>query len=280
MSGSSRHGQRNNRRMQKQRVLVGVVGFSDVERHALNTVFRLSEERGLSYAPWVPPVPADVNAALVPPQVMLVDGSSAEAVLSHARQLPRGQWLIWVGPDAPEHAWRVLERPIQWVNILHDLDAVFAVHQADSGLLDLDITSPDRLHDDPSTAANQLKRAILVGVSHDEASLLRNHLSLAGVDEVDVSSTTNDTIDLLGRNLYCCGVFNLDDQHIDPWTLMALFRKRNSDALPVAISELAGPLAGWWSRRRTRRNAERLGIAALLARPLDPEALSRWMDRL
>lgn len=273
-------GQRNNQRMQKQRVLVGVVGFSDVERHALNTVFRLSEERGLSYAPWIAPAPGDANAALVPPQVMLVDGSSAEAVLSHARQLPRGQWLIWVGPDAPEHAWRVLERPIQWVNILHDLDAVFAVHQADSGLLDLDITSPAVLHDEPDAAGSPPKRALLVGVSDEEASLLRHNLSLVGVEEVDMVTTTNDTIDLLGRNLYCFGVFNLDDQHIDPWTLMALFRKRNSDALPVAISELAGPLAGWWSRRRTRRNAERLGIAALLARPLESEALSKWMERL
>lgn len=259
---------------------MGVVGFSDVERHALNTVFRLSEERGLSYAPWTPPSPVDAKAALVPPQVMLVDGSSAEAVLSHARQLPRGQWLIWVGPDAPEHAWRVLERPIQWVNILHDLDAVFAVHQADSGLLDLDVTSPANLNDDPSASDDPPKRAILVGVSDNEESVLRNNLSLVGVDEVDVATTTNDTIDLLGRNHYRCGVFNLDDQHIDPWTLMALFRRRNRDALPVAISELAGPLAGWWSRRRTRRNAERLGIAALLARPLEPEELSKWMDRL
>jgi hypothetical protein len=273
-------GQRNIRRMQKQRVLVGVVGFSDVERHALNTVFRLSEERDLSYGPWTPPTAADPKSALAPPQVMLVDGTSAEAVLSHARQLPRGQWLIWVGPDAPEHAWRVLERPIQWVNILHDLDAVFAVHQADSGLLDLDITSPANLHEDPSAAGAPPKRAILVGVTDDEAAVLRNSLSLAGVEEVDTASTTNDTIDLLGRNLYRCGVFNLDDQHIDPWTLMALFRRRNRDALPVAISELAGPLAGWWSRRRTRRNAERLGIAALLARPLQPEELSKWMDRL
>ena len=259
---------------------MGVVGFSDVERHALNTVFRLSEERGLSYAPWTPPSPVDAKAALVPPQVMLVDGSSAEAVLSHARQLPRGQWLIWVGPDAPEHAWRVLERPIQWVNILHDLDAVFAVHQADSGLLDLDVTSPANLNDDPSASDDPPKRAILVGVSGNEESVLRTNLSLVGVDEVDVVTTTNDTIDLLGRHHYLCGVFNLDDQHIDPWTLMALFRRRNEDALPVAISELAGPLAGWWSRRRTRRNAERLGIVALLARPLEPEELSKWMDRL
>ena len=40
--------------MLNQRIYVSVVGFSDVERHALNTIFRLSEERDVSYAPWVP----------------------------------------------------------------------------------------------------------------------------------------------------------------------------------------------------------------------------------
>lgn len=266
--------------MHKQRVFVGVVGFSDVERHALNTVFRLSEERELSYAPWTPLAAPDATAVNTAPQVMLVDGSSAEAVLSHAKQLPRGQWLIWVGPDAPEHAWRVLERPIQWVNILHDLDAVFAVRQADSGLLDLDVTSPGLLCDEQPSAQGLPKRVLLVGVSEDEASLLRARFVLAGVEEVDEANATNAAVDLMGRNVYCCGVFNLDDHHIDPWTLMKLFRRRNARALPVAISELAGPLAGWWSRRRMRRNAERLGIAALLPRPLQNEDLSPWMDRI
>ena len=40
--------------MLNQRIYVSVVGFSDVERHALNTIFRLSEDRDVSYAPWVP----------------------------------------------------------------------------------------------------------------------------------------------------------------------------------------------------------------------------------
>ena len=34
-----------------QRVFVKVVGFSDVERHALNSVFRLSEDRDTIYSP-------------------------------------------------------------------------------------------------------------------------------------------------------------------------------------------------------------------------------------
>ncbi|EWS63223.1 hypothetical protein Y695_03545 [Hydrogenophaga sp. T4] len=75
--------------MQKQRIFVGVVGFSDVERHALNTVFRLSETRELSYA-----LGAARRSRRKPPamnaEVMLVDGESAEAVLSHAKACPPG----------------------------------------------------------------------------------------------------------------------------------------------------------------------------------------------
>ena len=106
--------------MQKQRVLVSVVGFSDVERHALNTVFRLSQSRDLSYAPYVPLTAPGVAAPKGVSEVALVDGESAEAVLSHAKEMPTGQRLIWVGKDAPEHAWRVMDRPIDWAAVRRD----------------------------------------------------------------------------------------------------------------------------------------------------------------
>ena len=66
--------------MDKQRIYVHVVGFSDVERHALNTVFRLSEERELAYAPWAPLSAPGVQPSNFLAEVILVDGASAEAV--------------------------------------------------------------------------------------------------------------------------------------------------------------------------------------------------------
>ena len=69
--------------MVKQRIHVQVVGFSDVERHALNTVFRLSEERELSYAPWVPLTAPGVQAPTRLAEVALVDGDAAEAARAH-----------------------------------------------------------------------------------------------------------------------------------------------------------------------------------------------------
>ena len=62
------------------------------------------------------------------------------------------------------------------------------------------------------------------------------------------------------------------------WSLMRVFVQRNPHALALATSELAGPLAGWWRRRRVRRDAHRVGVTALLERPLQPRQISEWLE--
>jgi hypothetical protein len=266
--------------MQKQRIYVSVVGFSDVERHALNTVFRLSEERDLSYAPWSPLFAPGVDSSLAAAQVMLVDGESAEAVLPHARGLPAGQRLIWVGADAPSHAWRVLERPIAWSGVLHDLDAVYAARQVDSGYLDLDISSPGSLEGVAADSRGFERRALLVGVDAVDTEVLRSALALADTPELDLVFNTDMAVTLMGRNTYNCAVFNLDDHQVDAWALARLFRTRFPQAMSFALSERAGPLGDWWNRRRVRRNSEQAGVSALLARPLQAHDFTPWTDLL
>ncbi|WP_372658138.1 hypothetical protein [Hydrogenophaga sp.] len=268
--------------MLKQRIYVSVVGFSDVERHALNTLFRLSEEREFTYVPWVPLVApnAEPMTGMVTIAVALVDGDSVEAVLSHARELPLGQRLIWVGPDAPAHAWRVLSRPIQWAEVLSDLDAVFAARQADSGLLDLDVTSPAPLADEFGVHLSPPKRALLVSSDLEERTYLRSRLALAGIVDVDGVTSSESAAEMIGRHRYVCGVFNLDDQLLDAWSLASLFRQRNPDSLTMATSQLASPLSDWWSRKRIKRDTDRAGIRVLLAKPLQPREISQWMALL
>lgn len=266
--------------MHKSRVFVGVVGFSDVERHALNTVFRLSEDRDLSYEPWQPPGCQGAQASLAAVQVLLVDGESAEAVLTHARELPAGQRLIWVGADAPHHAWRVLERPIVWSAVLHDLDAVFAAHQVDSGYLDLDITSPAPLTGDAGDAPGLERRALLIGVDADDAAVLRSALALANTSEIDVVSSTDWAMTLMGRNVYGCGVFNLDEHQLDIWALVRLFNTRFPQAHSFALTATGGSWLAWWNRRRVLRNSQQAGVSAVLMRPLQARDFTPWIDRL
>jgi len=266
--------------MQKQRIYVGVVGFSDMERHALNTVFRLSEERELSYAPWVPMMAPGAKSPTMGAEVMLVDGDSAEAVLSHAKAMPAGQRLIWVGPGAPAHAWRVMERPIRWASVLHDLDAVFAARQADSGFLDLDVTRPAPLDLDLESSPEPVRRALLVGLSGQDRLALRSQLAGVAVAEIDEVDTTEVTMDLMRRHPYCCGVFNLDNPHLDAWSLARYFAQGNPQAMSMGISEHAGPLATWWRRRRVKADIQRTGINALLGKPLRVEELASVFERL
>ena len=162
--------------MLKQRIYVNVVGFTDTERHALNTVFRLSEEREVGYAPWVPSSNGSARMVMNA-EVALVDGDSAEAVLSQAKAMPVGQRLIWVGSQPPNHAWRVWERPIRWADVVHDLDAVFAAKQADSGFLDFDVTSPQPLFLDSGQPLPELRRALLVGIKGKNLLALRASLA-------------------------------------------------------------------------------------------------------
>ncbi|TNF53003.1 MAG: hypothetical protein EP308_10350 [Burkholderiales bacterium] len=265
--------------MDSARIFICVIGFTDVERHALNTVFRLSEERDLSYALWSPLTAPGVAAPLALPPVVLVDGACAEAVLYHAKPLPPGQRLIWVGNDAPAHAWRVLTRPLSWGELLHDLDSVYAAGQADSGLLDLDVTAPAELGDEDAPPETP-RRALLAGLGPGERMLVMAELTRAAIIDFDEVADNETAVDRLARGAYCCGVFNLDEHQIDAWSLLQLFVQRNPHGLAMAMSDQAGPMAGWWRRRRIRGHARRAGISALVSRPPSNEELAHWFDLL
>lgn len=263
--------------MNKQRIYVHVVGFSDIERHALNTVFRLSEERELAYAPWNPLTAPGITANTSMAEIVLVDGGSAEAVLLHAKHAPQGQRLIWVGSHAPDHAWRVVSRPIQWATLLNDLDAVFAARQADSGYLDLDVTMPGALEVDSGLSH---RRAVVVGASGPERNVLVSLLTEAGVGDVDLTDSTEAAVEVMARHRHCCGVFDLDEHHADTWQLARHFAQHNPGALTMGISQHADPLAPWLNRRRVRRDTQRTGITALIGRPFQDAELRRWIELL
>ena len=255
-------------------VPIEVIGFSDVERHALNTVFRLSREREVSYSAWQPGTGQLVSL----PPVLLVDGDCAEAVLVQARAPRPGQRLIWVGPHAPEHAWRVVSRPIAWSALLHDLDNCFAAAQSDSGFLDLDVTQPVPLPGQVGEFSGaEQRRALLVGLAEPEAAYLSERLARAAVPMVDEALSSERAAGFMAQHHhYACGVFNLDDHHIDAWGLMELFRDRYPQAMTLATSEHAG----WWRRRRLRHHTQRLGLTGLLLRPLEPAAVGRYFEML
>ncbi|MBC7609232.1 MAG: response regulator [Polaromonas sp.] len=105
-----------------KRVFIKVFGFSDAERHALNTAFLLSESRSLSYGLWS-------TQAAQAAQVAFVDGESWEATLELAKPEHDELKLVWVGERPPAKAWQVFARPLQWAAVIDALDGSYAPSQ-------------------------------------------------------------------------------------------------------------------------------------------------------
>ena len=73
-----------------------------------------------------------------------------------------------------------------------------------------------------SLAMRPRRRALLVGSLPEEEPLFRARLALVGVLDADVAQNTELAAEMIGSQRYCCGVFNLDDHHIDAWSLARL----------------------------------------------------------
>ena len=136
------------------RSFVKVIGFSDVERHALNTVFRLSEQGDTVYCPWEPGAPEA-------PQLALVDGQSYEAPVEMASGNFDGLKLIWVGEGAPQEALHTFHRPIAWPQVVQAMDRVFAPAEPLDFDLDFDLDAPEQAVVDIDSGDIAAKRAHL-----------------------------------------------------------------------------------------------------------------------
>jgi hypothetical protein len=101
-------------------VFVKVLGFDDTERHALNTLFRLSESGPVHYLLWAPDAPAAAKLALV-------DGESYEAQLSLGLQQDAALQLVWVGDNPPAGAARTFARPLHWPHVVQAMDSLFGI---------------------------------------------------------------------------------------------------------------------------------------------------------
>jgi CheY-like chemotaxis protein len=229
-------------------VFVKVVGFRDVERHALNTIFRLSAERPTCYALWTPEAP-------VMPHVALIDVESYEAGLALASPgLNRNLKLICVGSGAPSHAWRVFARPLNWSAVLHAMDQLFAQAGVDIEL-DLDGESS-------SVIPPGVRVTLLVDPARDERLYLRARLALAGLIEVDeVDSVAQATAKVRVRQ-YDVVVVDVDAPD-DPWGLVERLVAHDP---PVGSVVVTTTNTSWQMHER----AEQAGCRAVLDKPYDP----------
>lgn len=250
-----------------QRVFVKVVGFSTVERHTLNTVFRLSEERDPCYALW------GAEAAEAP-QLRLVDGDSPEAAAE--RQDAGTAKLIWVGPGAPANSWRVFVRPISWPQVIRAMDEVFTPAGPGPGAgpgFDLDLGQDDSAMDTlPPEPEAPIRRALVVSADRDQRLYLRARLALAGMTTVDEAQNGAEAVELARLLPYSVALVDHGLPQVDGWQVAKGLAANK--ARPYLI--LIKTAAGW----RDRLKAWRLGIDTFLGKPLQPGRLQAVLDRV
>lgn len=238
-----------------QRIYIKVVGFSDEERHMLNTVFRLSEQCRTMYQLWTP-------QAAEPARVALLDGQSWEARVEAESPLHNGLKLLWVGPNAPAGVWRSFQRPIAWPEIIAGLDAVF-----DPGA---GAAAVPAAAEPESAMAN--KTALIVSADRGERLYLRARLALARLTQADEAETGSHAMELARGKQYDVALVDASLGDMDAWALLSRLRGGRRPIRHLALTKAA------------RSMAERLkawhGSTALLEDPPDPERLDAWLSRI
>src|SRR5512140_1978435 len=248
-----------------QRVFVEVLGCSAAERHALNTLFRLSEQRGTVYSLWEPQMQQ-------PPRLLLVDGRSEAA---HGETVPadKSLKLIWIGSVAPASSWRSFERPLLWPNVIQAMDELFAP----PGSLDLDLD----LDDSPQTLPPGVRgwneappmRALIASGDRDQRLYLRARLALAELTQVDEAQTGAEALEMARANPYCVALVDFGLPDVDGWTLLrALHAERPAIAHLIATKtspSLVERLRARWG-----------GAAVMLSNPPQPATLRSALEKV
>jgi CheY-like chemotaxis protein len=255
-----------------QRVFVNVVGFDDAERHALNSVFRLSEEQAAPFTLWEPQAPAA-------PELALIDGQSFQAgvelELARDTDIP----VIWIGPRPPSIAIRSFDRPIPWGDVVQAMDELVGplsgAIDLDVGLgaVDFDFDDADTLPPDGPSSDEPRRRALIVNADRDERLYIRAKLALAQLCEADEAETAAQALELARGSDYVLAVVDFDLPDADGW---ALVKELGDGTRPISkvILTKARPSLG------ERIHARFAGVTGLFEKPPHPGKLHELLMKV
>lgn len=241
-------------------VWVKVVGFTDVERHSLNTLFRLSERMVPSYVLWTREAPS-------PPHVVLLDMDSYEAELVRASpNFNPHTKLICVGDRPPADAWRAFARPVDWPALVQVLDSLFS----NQGDVDIDIGLHTEIE---KPVPPGLRVSLLVGFAPEEHMYLRARLAIAGLTDVDEADTAAQALERIQQRRYNLVALSLDVTDSDPWALVDALNALPEP--PHAVVVATG--APTWSNME---RAEHKGCMGLLEIPFNPRQVISLLQKV
>jgi CheY-like chemotaxis protein len=240
-----------------QRILIKVVGFTDVERHALNTVFRLSEDGPTQYVPWTP-------EEIETPELLLIDGQSYEGRVEAESPANASLRKVWVGDAAPPDVWRTFERPLAWHEVVASIDALYAP------AVDLDIDFGETRPPEPEVPR---KRALIASADRDQRLYLRAKLSLADLTQADEAESAAQALELLRAHHYEVALVDFGLPGADGWRFARQLRA-TQPAVPHLIITKAG--ASWGDHLR----AWLAGLPAFYGQPPHPAKLQQALQKV
>jgi CheY-like chemotaxis protein len=237
-----------------QRIFIQVIGFGEEERHAINTVFRLSEQCRTMYQLWSADAPE-------PARVLLLDGDSYEGGLAAASPQYAGLRMLWIGNHPPANVWRSFHRPIAWPRVIEAIDYVLA---AETGL-DLELGEP------PVPMSG--KQALIVSPDPAQRLYLRARLSLARFTLADEADSATKALELVRDTQYDLALVDCSVADQNAWTLLRQLRTGRRPIPHVALS------------KASRSVPERLrawlgGAEAFLEQPPHPERFEAFLSRV
>jgi CheY-like chemotaxis protein len=191
-----------------QRIFVNVVGFADEERHALNLLFRISEEQGTAFMLWEPNAPEAARLAII-------DGQSYQAQVELESPRNAAIPIFWVGDGAPQRAARTFARPISWPEVVRAMDELFPAP------LDFDIDLDNVDTQPPASPPPPADRRVLIAAaSLEERLYVRAKLSLAGLTHADEATSAAEALELARANDYVLAVVDFGLAGMDAWAFL------------------------------------------------------------
>lgn len=194
-------------------VLIKVLGFSDVERHALNSLLRISQQRSPSFDLWTP-------TSQTGPTAILIDGKMRQADIEAAQasaQYPHAR-VLWFGTHPPAQAWQAFNRPIPWVRILQAMDAAHALEVKagqSANAQGFDVASED--FDDTAPAAQEAEHVIAhakrILIADDDLTCrlyMRAKLASLNLTQVDEASSGQEALQMALQKHYDCIFLDID----------------------------------------------------------------------
>jgi twitching motility two-component system response regulator PilG len=264
-----------------EQYLVDVIGFNDVERSMLSSIFSLAARRDPGFAQYEPGTPGRT------PDIYLVDSDNT-AAFNEFRSLHKRTSLpaVMVGSGPESLHFPALARPLQWAKLLQILDDTLT--GSDEPPVSLARSAPDQVlrrslpgvsHSTgrsnstqgiPDAAANKRMLGDTVLVVDDNATVrmfMQAKLAPFGF-EVDFAETGEEAIGLSGTQEYTCVFLDVVLPGIDGYQVCKLIKSNKQAIKKTAVVMLTSRSSPFDKLRGSLA-----GCDEYLTKPLDEDRL-------